>query len=207
METHDMMDLAEVKETGKSEFVEQKEAPLMKNQNHIGLLVGCFTSLMLYVLLFFWDASLELSELRSVLRLSVSAVPVFFLQLWLCRLENVRWTRWLPLCTLFLVALVGAAYFFGFVGSGWDTLGGGILLCWCIAPAAGCALGWLTYGGKLPRRLGTAGLVILLAVYVRLKVMGGPLGDFELMDLPAIVVLAMGIWLLLRKEGRIKRKE
>ena len=36
----------------------------MKNQNHIGLLVGCFTSLMLYVLLFFWDASLELSELR-----------------------------------------------------------------------------------------------------------------------------------------------
>lgn len=109
----------------------------MKNQNHIGLLVGCFTSLMLYVLLFFWDASLELSELRSVLRLSVSAVPVFFLQLWLCRLENVRWTRWLPLCALFLVALVGAAYFFGFVGSGWDTLGGGILLCWCIAPAAG----------------------------------------------------------------------
>lgn len=191
----------------KSGFVEQKEAPLMKNQNHIGLLVGCFTSLMLYVLLFFWDASLELSELRSVLRLSVSAVPVFFLQLWLCRLENVRWTRWLPLCTLFLVALVGAAYFFGFVGSGWDTLGGGILLCWCIAPAAGCALGWLTYGGKLPRRLGTAGLVILLAVYVRLKVMGGPFGDFELMDLPAIVVLAMGIWLLLRKEGRIKRKE
>ena len=179
----------------------------MKNQNHIGLLVGCFTSLMLYVLLFFWDASLELSELRSVLRLSVSAVPVFFLQLWLCRLENVRWTRWLPFCTLFLVALVGAAYFFGFVGSGWDTLGGGILLCWCIAPAAGCALGWLTYGGKLPRRLGTAGLVILLAVYVRLKVMGGPFGDFELMDLPAIVVLAMGILLLLRKEGRIKRKE
>lgn len=68
-------------------------------------------------------------------------------------------------------------------------------------------MGWLTYGGKLPRRLGTAGLVILLAVYVRLKVMGGPFGDFELMDLPAIVVLAMGIWLLLRKDGRIKRKE
>ena len=76
-----------------------------------------------------------------------------------------------------------------------------------IAPAAGCAVGWLTYGGKLPRRLGTAGLVILLAVYVRLKVMGGPFGDFEFMDLRAIVVLGMGIWLLLRKEGRIKRKE
>ena len=68
-------------------------------------------------------------------------------------------------------------------------------------------MGWLAYGGKLPRRLGAAGLVILLAVYVRLKVMGGPLWVFELMDLPAIVVLAIGIWLLLRKEGRIKRKE
>lgn len=182
----------------------------MKNQNHIGPLVGCFASLMLYVLLFFWDASLELSELRSVLWLSVSAAPVFCLQLWLCRLENVRWTRWLPLCALFLVALVGAAYFFGFVGSGWDTLGGGILLCWCIAPAAGCALGWLAYGGKLTRRLGAAGLVILLAVYVGLKVMGGPrpfFWHFELMDLPALVVLAMGVWLLLRKESCIKRKE
>ena len=179
----------------------------MKNQNHIGPLVGCFVSLMLYVLLFFWDASLELSELRSVLRLSVSAVPAFCLQLWLCQLENVRWTRWLPLCALFLVAMVGAAYFFGFVGSGWDTLGGGILLCWCIAPAAGCDLGWLAYGGKLPRRLGAAGLIVLLAVYVRLKVMGGPFWDFELMDLPAMVVLAMGVWLLLRKESCIKRKE
>ena len=54
----------------------------MKNQNHIGPLVGCFVSLMLYVLLFFWDASLELSELRSVLQLSVSAVPAFCLQLY-----------------------------------------------------------------------------------------------------------------------------
>ena len=115
-----------------------------------------------------------------------------------------------PLCALSLVALVGAAYFFGFVGSGWDTLGGGILLCWCIAPAAGCALGWLAYGGKLTRRLGAAGLVILLAVYVGLKVMGGPrpfFWHFELMDLPALVVLAMGVWLLLRKESCIKRKE
>lgn len=39
-------------------------------------------------------------------------------------------------------------------------------------PSGGVCFG-LTYGGKLPRRLGTAGLVILLAVYVRLKVMGG----------------------------------
>lgn len=174
----------------------------MKPRNHVALLIGFFISLVLYILLFFWDTSLALSELRSVLWLSFSAVPAFCLQLWLCRLETVRWIRWLPLCTLFLVALVGAAYLFGFVGSGWDTLGGGILLCWCIAPAAGCALGWLAHGEKLSRKLATAGLVALLAIYLGLKIMGGPRPfflRFELMDLPALAVLATGTWLLLWK--------
>lgn len=182
----------------------------MKNRNHIALLVGFFVSLVLYVLLFLWNVSLDLSELRTVLWLSFSAVPAFCLQLWLCRLENVRWTRYLPLCALFLVALIGGSYLFGLVGSGWDTLGGGILLCWCIAPTAGCALGWLAYGGKLPRRLGAVGLATLLAVYAGFKIMGGPRPfflRFELMDLPALVVLAIGLWLLLKKESREKKRE
>lgn len=180
----------------------------MKNRIHIVLLAGFFASLMLYVLLFFWDASLHLSELHAVLCLSFSAVPAFFLQLWLCQLEYVRWTRWLPLCALFLAALIGAACLSGLVGSGWDALGGAILLCWCIVPAAGCALGWLAHGGKRSRRLGTAGLAALLAVYAGLKYMGGPRPfslRFELMDLPALAVLAAGAWLLLRKKGLGKR--
>ena len=90
----------------------------MKNRIHIVLLAGFFASLMLYVLLFFWDAPLHLSELQAVLCLSFSAVPAFFLQLWLCQLEYVRWTRWLPLCALFLAALIGAACLSGLVGSG-----------------------------------------------------------------------------------------
>ena len=114
----------------------------MRSRSHIALLAGFFASLALYVLLFFWDVSLDLSELRAVLLLSFSAVPAFCLQLWLCRLEHVRWARWLPLCALLLLALVGAAYLFGLVGSGWDALGGVFLLCWCVAPAAGCALAW-----------------------------------------------------------------
>ena len=182
----------------------------MKNRNRIALLVGFFVSLVLYVLLLFWDAPLDLSELRTVLWLSFSAVPTFCLQLWLCQLENVRWTRYLPLCILLFVALVGIAYLSGLVGSGWDTLGGGILLCLCIAPAAGCDLGWLAYGGKLPRRLGTAGLVALLAVYAGLKIMGGPRPFFlrlELIDLPVLAVLATGAWLLFRKENRVKKEE
>lgn len=172
----------------------------MKNQNHIALLIGFFVSLVLYILLFFWDVSVELSELQVVLRLSVSAVPAFCLQLWLCRLKTIRWARWLPLSALLLLTLIGAAYFFG--GSGWDTLGGAVILCWCIAPAAGCALGWLAYGRELSRRLGTAGLAALLVVYEGLKIMGGPRPfflRFELMDLPALAVVVAGAWLLLRK--------
>ncbi len=179
----------------------------MRDRDHIALLAGFFVSLVLYVLLFLWDAPLDLSELQAVLWLSVPAAPAFCLQLWLCRLENVRWIRWLPLCALFLTALVGVAYFFGLVGGGWDALLGGVILCWCIAPAAGCALGWLAYGGKFPRRLGAAGLAALLVIYTGLKIMGGPRPfflRFELIDLPVLIVLSAGAWLLLRKENRIK---
>ena len=181
----------------------------MRSRSHIALLAGFFASLALYVLLFFWEAPLTLSEPRAVLLLSFSAVPAFCLQLWLCRLEHVRWTRWLPLCALLLLALVGAAYLFGLVGSGWDALGGGFLLCWCVAPAAGCDLGWLAHGGRLPRRLGAAGLAALLAVYAGLKILGGPrpfFPRFELTDLPALAVLTAGAWLLLRKEGRVNKR-
>lgn len=179
----------------------------MKSRNHIALLAGFFASLALEILLFFWDAPLDLLELRIVLCFSFSVVPAFCLQLWLCRLENVRRARWLPLGTLCLMALIGAAYLFGLVGSGWDSLGGGVLLCWCIAPAAGCVLGWMAHGGKLPRRLGAAGLAVLLAVYVGLRIMGGIVLRFELMDLLALAVLAAGVWLLFGKERRVRKRE
>lgn len=177
----------------------------MKNRSHIALLAGFFVSLALYVLLFFWDSALEVSELHAVLCLSFSAVPAFFLQLWLCQLEYVRWTRWLPLCALLFAALVGSAYLSGLVGGGWDVLGGVLILCWCVAPAAGCALGWMAHGGKRARRLGAAGLAALLAAYAGIKYLGGPRPfflRFELMDLPVLAVLAAGAWLLRReKEG------
>ena len=82
----------------------------MRSRSHIALLAGFFASLALYVLLFFWDVSLDLSELRAVLLLSFSAVPAFCLQLWLCRLEHVRWARWLPLCALLTATALALSY-------------------------------------------------------------------------------------------------
>ena len=75
--------------------------------------------------------------------LGFHAVPVFCLQLLLCRRRR-RWIAVLP-----AAAIIGAAAWFAcgfFTATGWDNLGWGLLLILSIAPAAGCALGWAAYG-------------------------------------------------------------
>ena len=77
------------------------------------------------------------------LALGFFAVPVFCIQLLLCR-RTRRWVAAIP-----ALVIVGAALWFAcgwLTATGWDTLGWGILLLLCIAPAAGCALAWAVYG-------------------------------------------------------------
>lgn len=96
-----------------------------------------------------------LYPLHAWLALGFHAVPMFCLQLLLCR----RAPRW---CSALLgLAVVGAALWFGygyFTSTGWDTLGYALLMLLTIAPAAGCALGWGAYGlQKLYKRGDTCG--------------------------------------------------
>ena len=74
-------------------------------------------------------------------------------------------------------------------------------MLWCIAPAAGCCLGWMTTNHKIGRWAAAAGWVLLLAVYVWLKSKGGPWYP-EPMDLAALIVLIAGLYLLFRKAGQ-----
>lgn len=77
------------------------------------------------------------------LAISFHAIPMFCLQLLLCR-RAWRWVAAIP-----AVAVIGAALWFAygfFTATGWDSLGWGILLVLSIAPAAGCALAWAVYG-------------------------------------------------------------
>ena len=173
--------------------------PSAEHMKTVVLTVSLILSLALYLALFFifihWDVTINGTSLRNTLALTVHAVPAFCLQWLLCRVEKPVWARWLPLALLAAVALIGVLYLTGTLGSGWDVLGGAIILCWCIAPAAGLALGWMA-GGRKPAAIG---VFLILAVYVVLKAHGGPLWLLEPVDLAALAVLAAGLYFLFRK--------
>ena len=169
--------------------------PSAEHTKTAALPVGLALSLILYAIISIWQPGLAQSSIKANLMLTLHAVPAFFLQWLLCRVERPVWARWLPLALLAAVAVIGALYLTGTLGSGWDILGGAILLCWCIAPAAGLALGWMANG----RKPAAIGVFLILAVYVVLKAHGGPLWLLEPVDLAALAVLAAGLCFLFRK--------
>lgn len=172
----------------------------MKDRKNRLLLVCFAVSLALYFALFWIDLDyLWFRNLKPTLLLSVHAIPAFCLQALLCRTAKRNWIKLIPLALFSLAVFVGAMYLFGVWGHGWDALGGGLLMIWCIAPAAGCCLGWM-YAGNI-RWAAAIGWALLLAVYIRLKERGGPLAifDFEPPDLAALIVLIAGVYLLFRK--------
>lgn len=90
-----------------------------------------------------WTWPYWAQEWYAYLALGFLAVPVFCLQLLLCRRTRRR------VAAIPALVIVGAALLFAygyFTATDWDTLGWGILLLLCIAPAAGCALAWAVYG-------------------------------------------------------------
>ena len=101
-----------------------------------------YALILLGVLLDLFDAG----GLPAVLLLCLHAVPVFCLQLLLCR--NVKW--WLPRALPLL--LEGLAVFVCVLelagAEGWDGLGWALLLALTFAPAAGIALAWAVYGAQ-----------------------------------------------------------
>lgn len=67
-------------------------------------------------------------------------IPMFFLQLLLCRLARPLWRVLIPALLLAAPALVFVAaakvHVIALILAGW----------WCAAPAVGCALAWLVWG-------------------------------------------------------------
>ena len=173
--------------------------PTAEHTKTVALTVSLILTFALYFALFFIflnrDVTINGTSLGVTLILTFHAVPAFCLQWLLCRVEKPVWARWLPLALLAAVAMIGTLYLTGTLGSGWDKLAGAILLCWCIAPAAGLALGWMA-GGRKPAAIG---VFLMLAVYVVLKAHGGPLWHFDPADLAALAVLAAGLCFLFRK--------
>ena len=128
----------------------------MKNRvNQILLAVTIATAVLYAFFLLSWleliptplldpDDPFRFSQLRACLGLGFHIVPCFCLQLLVCRTAKKAAARLIPVFLLLGVADLFAVGFFA--ATGWDTLGWGILLLLCIAPAAGCAAGWAVYG-------------------------------------------------------------
>ena len=170
----------------------------MRDRKNISLAVCSALSLVLYCLSL---SNLDVLDttLWSSLVLSFHAVPAFCLQALLCRAAKWKWVKFIPPVLFSLAIFVGAMYLFGVWGSGWDALGGGLLLIWCVAPAAGCCLGWMTTDYKIGRCVAAVGWALLLGVYLGLKGLGGSWWHFESLDIPALLVLLAGLYLLFRR--------
>ena len=122
--------------------------PIMDKTDKI-LLTLFLMSLAAYLVIFlsaFWDLPLNIPPWHQGLLLYFHSIPMFFLQLLLCRLAKPHWRLFAPLMLLLVPGLV-------LVGSaGWAVLGWVLFLYWCTAPTAGCILAWIVWGvGKLGR--------------------------------------------------------
>lgn len=127
----------------------------MQNRTNQILLAVCIVTAAAYVfILLSWleiipscrpaDDPFRYAVLHAWLALCFHLIPFFCLQLLLCRTVKRMLGRLLP---LLLVAALAAVLGLCFVSAaGWDALGWGILLLLCVAPAAGCGLGWGVYG-------------------------------------------------------------
>ena len=97
-----------------------------------------------------WTWPYWAQEWYAYLAFGFFAIPVFCLQLLLCRRKRRRIAA-IPVAVIISAALLFTYGFF--TATGWDALGWGILLLLCIAPAVGCALAWAAYGlGRLHQR-------------------------------------------------------
>ena len=107
--------------------------PIMDKTDKI-LLTLFLMSLAAYLVIFlsaFWDLPLNIPPWHQGLLLYFHSIPMFFLQLLLCRLAKPHWRLFAPLMLLLVPGLV-------FVGSaGWAVLGWVLFLYWCTAPTAG----------------------------------------------------------------------
>lgn len=123
----------------------------MKNRTDNILLAVFLLSLPVYIFLlltYLEIISMELPSaplysLRAWLAFTFPVVPVFCLQLLLCRRARRR------VAVIPTLVIAGAALRFAcgyFTATGWDNLGWLILLCLSIAPVVGCVLAWAAYG-------------------------------------------------------------
>lgn len=100
-------------------------------------------TLIVYLLIFiscFTEIPINRPTWHIRLLLYFHIIPMFCLQLLLCRRARVRWRLMIP---IILLAVPG----FIFLNSiDWDIGGWIFFLIWCVAPLLGCMVAWVVWG-------------------------------------------------------------
>lgn len=111
----------------------------MKNRTNKILLTAFVLTLAVYAVIFadcFSELPIDPTPLHQLLILYFHFIPMFCIQLLLCRLSKPWWQRLIP----FLPILAAGLVFMSFAE--WYILGWILVLWWCFAPTAGCLLAW-----------------------------------------------------------------
>ena len=124
----------------------------MKNRTDKILLAVFLLSLSAYAAFFvycFSELPLSVTPPQQALLLYSHSIPIFFLQLLLCRTVKLCWRLLIPLISLLIPGLVFTS------AAGWHVIAWVLFGFWCIAPVIGCVLAWAAYGlGRRAARRG-----------------------------------------------------
>ena len=155
--------------------------------------VGLAASAVLWVALSYFLRNTEAFGyyIGEIMGVTLSGIPVAFLQLRLCLTDKEKWVRWVP-------TVVDAA-----VCAAGDNLLSLLLIAAAVAPTAGICIGWLAHG----KRLALIPLNIALIAYLIMN--GVPLitRPFELADAAAIFCFLIGIYFAIRPLERKPENE
>ena len=102
----------------------------------------CWVTAAIYVAIYvaaFWDLPINISIWHQGLLIYFHFIPMFLLQLVLCRTRSTPVSIFLPLGILAGVGLVWLCL------TQWTLLGLVLFGYWCIAPVMGCFVAWIVY--------------------------------------------------------------
>ena len=116
--------------------------PMKESTNRV-LFRLCWVTAAVYAVVFvsaFWDLPIDIPVWHQALLIYFHFIPMFLLQLVLCRTRSIPVRILLPLGILAGVGLVWLCL------AEWSIIGWALFIYWCTAPVIGCAVAWVVYG-------------------------------------------------------------
>lgn len=115
--------------------------PMKESTNRV-LSRLCWVTAAIYVVIYvaaFWHLPIHVYIWHQGLLFYFHFIPMFLLQLVLCR------TRSTPVCILLPLGILAGVGLVWLCLTEWTVMGWALFGYWCIAPVMGCALAWVVY--------------------------------------------------------------